>query len=1007
MTTTTDEKMVYGLAEGSAQMVKLLGSKGAHVSEMARIGIPVPPGFVITTESSLEYYRLGRRFPDGLWDAVVENVRLLEQQSGKRFGAVEEPLIVSVRSGAAVSMPGMMDTILNLGTNDETVKGMVALMGDERPALDAYRRFIQGFANVVMGIEKDRFETLLDEAKGARGLQFDYELPPEALRELIARFQSAVEESVGRPVPQDPWDQLREAIQAVFTSWNNPRAITYREHQGIPHDLGTACVVMAMVFGNLGPDSGTGVLFSRSPATGEKVLYGEFLTNAQGEDVVAGVRTPSPISELAAELPQVYAQIEETARKLEQHYREVQDIEFTVERGKLHILQTRTAKRTPPAAVRIAVELVGEGMLSREEALGRVFPDEVTQVLLPRFDIDAKERAVQDGALMAQGIGGSPGAAYGVVAMDPDRAVKMADEGRQVLLVRPETSPDDVHGIIKANGVLTSRGGMTSHAAVVTRGLGKPCVVGCEELRFNMTERTATARGVTIREGDEISIDGTTGEVLVGLVPTMATNPGDLTELNTLLGWADDVRDLAVWANADTPEDAARARDYGAQGIGLCRTEHMFFAEDRLPHIQQALTVGAHASSLKREVESLRTTMEGAPASEQERLRERLTRAEQELASSADVEEYQAALERLEEFQTDDFYNILKVMEGLPVVIRLLDAPLHEFLPNYDDLSVEVALLQQQARTVGDHAPSLKLLRVFPWLKRSALNWLLWLLAKGKHIGKMRVRVDGKLTRAEQELASLADVEEYQAAGSSGAALEEKERTLSLVQALRESNPMLGHRGCRVGLTMPELYEMQVRAIVTAACRLAGEGHTVHPEVMIPIVSHVNELRWLRPRLEAVAEGVRKALGVQASYKFGTMIEVPRAALTASEIARETEFFSFGSNDLTQMTFGYSRDDAEAKFLRHYQENHVLPWNPFSSLDTKGVGRLMEMACQEGRAANPELEVGICGEHGGDPLSIAFCHHLGLNYVSCSPYRVPVARLAAAQSALGQFKPAF
>ena len=938
MTTTTGGKMVYGLAEGSAQMVKLLGSKGAHVSEMARIGIPVPPGFVITTESSLEYYRLGRRFPDGLWDAVVENVRLLEQQSGKRFGAVQDPLIVSVRSGAAVSMPGMMDTILNLGTNDETVKGMVALMSDERPALDAYRRFIQGFANVVMGIEKDRFETLLDEAKGVRGLQFDYELPPEALRELIARFQSAVEESVGRPVPQDPWDQLREAIQAVFTSWNNPRAITYREHQGIPHDLGTACVVMAMVFGNLGPDSGTGVLFSRSPATGEKVLYGEFLTNAQGEDVVAGVRTPSPISELAAELPQVYAQIEETARKLEQHYREVQDIEFTVERGKLHILQTRTAKRTPPAAVRIAVELVGEGVLSREEALGRVFPDEVTQVLLPRFDTDAKERAVQGAALMAQGVGGSPGAASGVVAMDPDKAVEMADEGRQVLLVRPETSPDDVHGIIKANGVLTSRGGMTSHAAVVTRGLGKPCVVGCEELRFNMAERTATARGVTIREGDEISIDGATGEVLVGLVPTMAPNPGELTELNTLLGWADDVRDLAVWANADTPEDAARARDYGAQGIGLCRTEHMFFAEDRLPHIRQALTVGSHASSLKREVESLRTTMEGAPASEQERLRERLTREEQELASSADVKEFQAALERLEEFQTDDFYNILKVMEGLPVVIRLLDAPLHEFLPNYDELSVEVALLR--------------------------------------------------------------------AAGSSGAELEEKARTLSLVQALRESNPMLGHRGCRVGLTMPELYEMQVRAIVTAACRLAGEGHTVHPEVMIPIVSHVNELRWLRPRLEAVAEGVRKTLGVQATYKFGTMIEVPRAALTASEIARETEFFSFGSNDLTQMTFAYSRDDAEGKFLRHYQESHVLPWNPFSSLDTTGVGRLMEMACQEGRAANPELEVGICGEHGGDPLSIAFCHHLGLNYVSCSPYRVPVARLAAAQSALGQLKPA-
>ncbi len=929
--------MVYGLVEGSAQMVRLLGSKGAHVSEMARIGIPVPAGFVITTEACLEYYRLDRRFPDGLWDSVVENVHLLEHESGKRFGGARDPLIVSVRSGAAVSMPGMMDTILNLGTNDETVKGMTALMGDERPALDAHRRFIQGFANVVLGIEKDRFESLLEDAKRDRGLQYDYQLPPDALRELIARFQSVVVESVGVPVPQDPWDQLREAIQAVFTSWNNPRAIAYREHQHIPHDLGTACVIMAMVFGNLGPDSGTGVLFSRSPATGEKTLYGEFLTNAQGEDVVAGVRTPARISALAGELPQVYAQIEETARGLERHYRDVQDIEFTVERGKLYILQTRGAKRTAAAAVRIAVDMVAEGVLSKEEALGRISPEEVVQVLLPRFDSEARERAVNDGALMAQGVGGSPGAASGTVAMDPDRAVALAEQGRRVVLVRPETSPDDVHGIIVAQGVLTSRGGMTSHAAVVTRGLGKPCVVGCEELKFNMAERTATARGVTIREGDDISIDGGTGEVLVGLVPTVSPDPEEMTELNKLLGWADEVRRLGVWANADTPEDAARARQYGAEGIGLCRTEHMFFAEERLPHIQRVLTVGAEASRLAHEVETLRASMAQAPAGEQERLRHRLAQAEHGLDASAEVSEFQDSLARLEEFQTEDFYGILKVMEGLPVVIRLLDAPLHEFLPNYDELKAEVAVLR--------------------------------------------------------------------ATGKKGADLEERERTLALVEALRESNPMLGHRGCRVGLTMPELYEMQVRAIVTAACRLAQEGHTVYPEVMVPIVSHVNELKWLRPRLATVAEGVRQAWGVPAAYKFGTMIEVPRAALTASEIASETQFFSFGSNDLTQMTFAYSRDDAEGKFLRHYEETHILPRNPFASLDTTGVGRLMRLACEEGRAANPELELGICGEHGGDPLSIAFCHSLGLDYVSCSPFRVPVARLAAAQSALGQLMP--
>ena len=937
MATTTGWKMVYRLEEGGAEMVDLLGSKGAHVSEMARIGIPVPPGFIITTEACLEYYRIGRRFPDGLWDAVVQSLHGLEQETGKAFSGTDNPLVVSVRSGAAVSMPGMMDTILNLGLNDTAVQGLGKLMGGDRAALDAYRRLLQGYAHVVMGVEKQRFESVLDEAKERRSLQFDYELQPDALRELIGRFQELIQEATGRSMPEDPWDQLREAIEAVFTSWNNPRAITYREYHRISHSLGTGCVVMSMVFGNLGPDSGTGVLFSRSPATGENALYGEFLANAQGEDVVAGVRTPESVSAVAQTLPDLHAEIARTARRLEQHYRDVQDIEFTVERGKLFILQTRTAKRTAPAAVKIAVDLVEEGVLSPEEAMARISPDALSQMYLPRFASEAREEAVKGGKLLAQGVGASPGAASGMVVMDPDRAVEMADQGNPVVLVRPETSPDDVHGIIKAQGVLTSRGGMTSHAAVVTRGLGKSCIVGCEELQFDMAERTATAGGKTIREGDIISIDGATGEVFLGQIPTVSPHPEELTELNTLLGWADQARRLGVWANADTPADAERARLLGAEGIGLCRTEHMFFAEERLPHIQQVLTVGGQASHLVQEVETLRAALAEAPASEQERLGSRLAQAERELETAPALRQFHDSLARLEEFQTQDFYEILKVMEGLPVVIRLLDAPLHEFLPNHDMLFQEVTKLR--------------------------------------------------------------------AAGQSPE-LEEKERTLSLVEALRESNPMLGHRGCRVGLTMPELYEMQVRAIVTAACRLTKEGHTVYPEVMIPIVSHVNELKWLRPRLQAVAEQARESIGVPLTYKFGTMIEVPRAALTAGEIALETQFFSFGSNDLTQMTFAYSRDDAEGKFLRHYVDSEVLPRNPFASLDTSGVGRLMRIACEEGRAANGELELGICGEHGGDPQSIAFCHTLGLNYVSCSPFRVPVARLAAAQSALGHLKPA-
>ena len=688
-------------------------------------------------------------------------------------------------------------------------------------------------------------------------------------------------------------------------------------------------------FGNLGPDSGTGVLFSRNPATGDRRLFGEFLTNAQGEDVVAGIRTPLRLSSLAQEAPSIYREIEGTAARLERHYQDVQDIEFTVERGKLYILQTRTAKRTASAGIKIAVDFVNEGILSRKEALGRISPEQVVQVLMPRFKPEAKQQAVASGALIAEGLGASPGAATGIVVMDPDRAVELADQGQQVVLVRLETSPDDVHGIIKAQGVLTSRGGMTSHAAVVTRGLGKPCVVGCEELEFDLANRTATARGKTLREGDLISVDGATGEVFVGDIPTVPANTGEMMDLSTFLGWADEARRLEVWANADTPTDASRARQYGAQGIGLCRTEHMFFAADRLPHVQKLLTVAPEAARLSAELQRLRHALEAAPANEQQQISKQLALVERTVRSSRQRREFHEALARLEAFQVKDFYDILKIMEGLPVVVRLLDAPLHEFLPQYDQLSVEVALLQSRQRQ-----------------RKSRL-------------------------------------------------LKEKERTQQMVAALREANPMLGHRGCRVGLTMPEVYEMQVRAILTAACHLAREGHTVYPEIMVPIVSHVNEIKWLRPRLAAVADETCSTLGIRIGYRFGTMIEVPRAALTAGQIAEEAQFFSFGSNDLTQMTYAFSRDDAEGKFLRQYVAAEVLPGNPFESIDTEGVGRLMRIACQEGRAARRDLKVGICGEHGGDPKSIAFCHSLGLDYVSASPYRVPVARLAAAQSALG------
>jgi pyruvate, orthophosphate dikinase len=876
-------KWVWLFEEGDASMRGLLGGKGAGVAEMTRAGLPVPPGFTITTEACNAYYANRQRFPDGMWEQALTALRTVERKTGKRLGDPRNPLLVSVRSGARFSMPGMMDTVLNLGLNDETVAGLAKLSGDERFALDAHRRFIQLFSKIVLGIDGQLFEHALEEAKQKAGAATDADLKPVQLRRLIEKFRAIVAKHATDPFPDDPLEQLQAAIGAVFFSWNNKRAVDYRNFNKIPHDLGTAVNVQAMVFGNMGNTSGTGVAFTRDPGTGEKVLYGEYLLNAQGEDVVAGIRTPHPIARMHKELPAVYRQFEQIAKRLERHYRDVQDMEFTIERGKLYMLQTRSGKRTAQAAVKIAVDMVHERLITRQEAVQRVEPGHVDQLLHRRIDPAAKVE------ILATGLAASPGAAYGKAVFDADRAEEMAKSGEKVILVRIETNPDDVHGMIAAEGVLTSRGGRTSHAAVVARGMGKPCVAGAESVRVDLERRQFTAGGRTIREGEEFTIDGSTGNVIAGAVPMI--EPEISAELEELLGWADRIRRLGVWANGDYPHDAERARGFGAEGIGLCRTEHMFMEQDRLPIVQRMIL---------------------AP-DEKSRRRE---------------------LDRLLPVQREDFRGILRAMQGLPVVIRLIDPPLHEFLPPYEELLVEVTRAQA-------------------------------------------------LERPESEWA-------------------EKKQLLDAVAALREQNPMLGLRGCRLGLLFPEIVEMQVRAILEAAVGLVKEGIDARPEIMIPLVGHVEELRRTRETLERTAREVLEGAGVKVDYKFGTMIEIPRAALTAGEIATCAQFFSFGTNDLTQMTFGFSRDDAEGKFLLRYVNDRILPQNPFETIDINGVGRLMRIAVEEGRATRPSLKVGICGEHGGDPASIALCEVLGLDYVSCSPYRVPVARLAAAQARLAQ-----
>ncbi len=879
-------KRVYLFQQGSREMRDLLGGKGANLAEMSNIGIPVPSGFTITTEACTDYLKADR-MPAGLMDQVKAAMKKVERETGKGFGDPKDPLLVSVRSGAKMSMPGMMETILNLGLNDDTLQSIVALTGNERFAYDAYRRFIMMFSSVALHIERANFEKMLEAMKKKRRVKQDTELTAADLKELVKQYKAFFKRRMKRDFPTDPMEQLETAIRAVFGSWNIPRAVAYRNFYKIPHDLGTAVNVQTMVFGNMGEDSGTGVAFTRDVATGEKKIYGEFLMNAQGEDVVAGVRTPIEIAQLKKQDPKIYNQFVRLATRIEKHYKDAMDIEFTIERGTLYILQCRVGKRTARAAVRIAVEMVKERLITKEEAVMRVEPDQINQLLLPAFDPKEKALAAQEGRLLAKGLNASPGAASGAAVFNADRAEEQGQAGAAVVLVRPETTPDDVHGMLASKGILTARGGSTSHAAVVARGLGLPCVAGCEAIRVEEAAHRLTVDGKVLKEMEPISIDGTTGEVFAGLIPTITPNLAKEKELTTLLSWADDIRRLEVWANADYPRDAKRARGFGAQGIGLCRTEHMFMETERLPIVQRMILT--HSS-----------------------------------------EERTKALKELLPLQRKDFAGLFRAMDGLPVVIRLIDPPLHEFLPSYEELLVDIARLEVKS----PNSPKLKRLR----------------------------------------------------------------KMLEEVEGMRELNPMLGTRGCRLSIIMPELVEMQTRAIMEAACQCAKRGVDVHVKIMVPLIGHVNELTWIRERLEPVAKEVVKKAGVKVDYKIGTMIEIPRAALTADEVAEQAEFFSFGTNDLTQTCFGYSRDDVEGKFLLKYVEDKILPENPFQTIDPEGVGKLVEIAVKLGRKVRKNLEVGICGEHGGDPRSVEFCHRVGLDYVSCSPFRVPIARLAAAQA---------
>ncbi len=875
------KKYVYDFEEGNASMKFILGGKGSNLAEMTMLGFPVPPGYTITTDACNAYSKI-EKYPNGLEEEIKEYQDKLEKKLGKELGDVNDPLLLSVRSGAAFSMPGMMDTVLNLGLNEETIKGLIKQTKNDRFAYDAYRRFIMMYSDIVLKVEKNKFEHELREMKKERGVKQDTELTADDLKELVDIYKDIVRKETGEEFPKDPKIQLKKAVTAVFESWNNPRAKTYRKQYKISDDLGTAVNIQTMVFGNKGSDSATGVAFTRDPATGEKKIFGEYLTNAQGEDVVAGVRTPKTLTNLKEEMPDTYEKLMKAMENLEKHYRDMQDIEFTVEQGKLYMLQTRTGKRTAAAALKIAVDMVNEGLITKKMAIERIDPSQLDQLLHPRIDPKAKLK------ILATGLPASPGAATGEVVFNADTAEEEGSAGKRVILVRWETTPDDIHGLIAAQGVLTVHGGMTSHAAVVARGMGKPCVAGCEAMKLDLEKQFFEINGTIVKSGDIISIDGSTGRIILGEAPLIPPNVSP--DFQEILKWADKYRVLGVRANADTPEDAKKAREFGVEGIGLCRTEHMFFGDERLPLVQKMIL-------------------------------------------SETNEEREDVLEKLLQFQRGDFEGIFKAMSGLPVTIRLLDPPLHEFLPNLADLRVEITEM------------------------------------KFKKIDETQIA--------------------------------KKEKILHKVRVETEMNPMLGLRGCRLGIVYPGVYNMQVKAIMEAACNIKKEGYEPVVEIMIPLVSHVNELMTTRGKAEETIKEVLAEKGVDIAYKIGTMIELPRAAITANEIAEHADFFSFGTNDLTQTTFGFSRDDAEAKFLARYLEDKILPVNPFEVIDQSGVGSLVDTACKLARKTKPDIKLGICGEHGGEPSSIAFCHKIGLTYVSCSPYRTPLARLAAAQAAIG------
>jgi pyruvate,orthophosphate dikinase len=890
------KKYVYtfgaGEAEGSATMKLLLGGKGANIAEMSNLGMPVPAGFTISTDVCTEFFENKGQYHDEVKMQVESGIKHVEEVMGAKFGDPENPLLVSVRSGAAASMPGMMDTVLNLGMNETTIKGIIKESGNERFAWDSYRRFAQMYGDVVLDMkpeskeEEDPFEVIIDQVKEKKGITLDTELTPDDLKELVALFKTEIKKRTGSEFPTDPWEQLWGSISAVFGSWNNPRALTYRKLNKIPPDWGTAVNVQAMVFGNMGDDCATGVAFTRDPATGENKFYGEYLVNAQGEDVVSGARTPQPVNEttksdpshktLEEIMPEAYKELEDIYKKLEEHYRDMQDIEFTIQKGRLWMLQTRSGKRTAAAAVRIAVEMAKERLINKEEAIMSIDPEQLDQLLHPTFDPEADKNVI------TTGLPASPGAATGRIVFHADDAEEWAERGENTILVRIETSPEDIGGMNVAEGILTALGGMTSHAAVVARGMGTCCVAGCGELQVSYKDRTMTVNSKVYKEGDWISLDGSKGEVIEGKVPTI--DPELSGDFGELMIWADEVRKLNVRTNADTPYDSNVARNFGAEGIGLCRTEHMFFEGDRIKAVREMILADDEAGRRK-------------------------------------------ALDKLLPYQREDFYGIFKAMHDLPVTVRTLDPPLHEFLPHEEQNQEEMA----------------------------------------KELG---------ITAAEVKVK---------------------------VDSLHEFNPMLGHRGCRLGISYPEITEMQARAIMEAACQLTKEGVKVYPEIMIPLIGTKAELANQREVVVRVAEQVQKEMGIKVNYMVGTMIEIPRAALTADEVAEEAEFFSFGTNDLTQMTFGFSRDDA-GKFLKEYYEKGILTEDPFQTLDQTGVGQLVKIAIEKGRKTKPDLKIGICGEHGGDPKSVGFCHRVGMNYVSCSPYRVPIARLAAAQEALYEEK---